>query len=742
MKKHPLNMLGKLVAGKNTQWITLSVWILITLVLSFTLPQVNSMKEPNPKNLPETSMSQQAEALMKKEFPNNAGNPLLVVWHRDGGLQSKDYKLIQDVYKELKASPLKEQSTLPPFDTIPEQVLSKSASKDGTSFVTPIFFNKSAGTDILKGNLEELRKIVSSKVDEDPFKQKITDSGLHVRLSGPVGIQTDAVSLFSQADVKLLVATVLLVLVLLILLYRSPILAILPLLVVGFAYGIISPTLGFLADNGWIKVDAQAISIMTVLLFGAGTDYCLFLISRYREYLLEEESKYKALQLAIKASGGAIIMSALTVVLGLGTLLLAQYGAFHRFAVPFSVAVFIMGIAALTILPALLLIFGRIAFFPFIPRTTAMNEEFSKKKVLKVKTTDGAFSKKLGDLVVRKPWTIIMLTVFLLGGLASFVPRIQYTYDLLESFPKDMPSREGFTLITDHFSAGELAPVKIVVDSKGKDLPIKQEIEKLSFVKKVKEPMRGKENNQLQMYEVSLAENPYSIEALDQIPKLKSNVEKVLKDEGIRNAEDQLWIGGETASLYDTKQITERDESVIIPVMIGIIALLLLVYLRSIVAMIYLIVTVVLSFFSALGAGWILLHFGMGAPAIQGAIPLYAFVFLVALGEDYNIFMVSEIWKNRKKQNHLDAVKNGVIQTGSVITSAGLILAGTFAVLGTLPIQVLVQFGIVTAIGVLLDTFIVRPLLVPAITVVLGRFAFWPGKLWKEEKQLQKEDTL
>ncbi|MDM5438794.1 MMPL family transporter [Bacillus hominis] len=744
MKKHPLHMLGRLVAGKHTQWITLSVWILITLVLSFTLPQVNSTKEPNPKNLPETAMSQQAEAVMKKEFPNNAGNPLLVVWHRDGGLQSKDYKLIQDVYKELKASPLKEQSTLPPFDTIPEQVLSKSASKDGTSFVTPVFFNKSAGTDILKGNLEDLRKIVNSKVDEDPFKQKISDSGLHVRLSGPVGIQTDAVSLFSQADVKLLVATVLLVLVLLILLYRSPILAILPLLVVGFAYGIISPTLGFLADHGWIKVDAQAISIMTVLLFGAGTDYCLFLISRYREYLLEEESKYKALQLAIKASGGAIIMSALTVVLGLGTLLLAHYGAFHRFAVPFSVAVFIMGIAALTILPAFLLIFGRIAFFPFIPRTTSMNEEFArkKKKVIKVKKSKGLFSKKLGDIVVRRPWTIIMLTVFVLGGLASFVPRIQYTYDLLESFPKDMPSREGFTLISEHFSAGELAPVKIVVDTKGKNLPIKQEIEKFSFVNTVKEPKEGKENNQIKMYEVSLAENPYSIEALDQIPQLKSSVEKVLKTAGISNAEDQLWIGGETVSLYDTKQITERDEAVIIPVMISIIALLLLVYLRSIVAMVYLIVTVVLSFFSALGAGWILLHFGMGTPAIQGAIPLYAFVFLVALGEDYNIFMVSEIWKNKKKQNHLEAVKNGVIQTGSVITSAGLILAGTFAVLGTLPIQVLVQFGIVTAIGVLLDTFIVRPLLVPAITVVLGRFAFWPGKLWKEEKQLQKEDTL
>ncbi|GAB6508664.1 hypothetical protein bcgnr5375_36900 [Bacillus cereus] len=524
MKKYPLHMLGRLVAGKNTQWITLSVWILITLLLSFTLPQVNSTKEPNPKNLPETAMSQQAEALMKKEFPNNAGNPLLVVWYRDGGLQSQDYKLIQDVYKELKASPLKEQSTLPPFDTIPEQVLSKSASKDGTSFVTPVFFNKSAGTDILKENLDDLRNIVNSKVDEDPFKRKISDAGLHVRLSGPVGIQTDAVSLFSQADVKLLVATVLLVLVLLILLYRSPILAILPLLVVGFAYGIISPTLGFLADHGWIKVDAQAISIMTVLLFGAGTDYCLFLISRYREYLLEEESKYKALQLAIKASGGAIIMSALTVVLGLGTLLLAHYGAFHRFAVPFSVAVFIMGIAALTILPALLLIFGRAAFFPFVPRTTSMNEELArrKKKVVKVKKSKGAFSKKLGDVVVRRPWTIIMLTVFVLGGLASFVPRIQYTYDLLESFPKDMPSREGFRLISDHFSAGELAPVKVVVDTKGKELPVKQELEKFSFVKTVKDPKEGKENKQIKMYEVSLAENPYSIEALDQIPKLKN----------------------------------------------------------------------------------------------------------------------------------------------------------------------------------------------------------------------------
>jgi RND superfamily putative drug exporter len=172
----------------------------------------------------------------------------------------------------------------------------------------------------------------------------------------------------------------------------------------------------------------------------------------------------------------------------------------------------------------------------------------------------------------------------------------------------------------------------------------------------------------------------------------------------------------------------EHDAKLIIPVVIGLITLLLLVYLRSVVATVYLIATVILSYFSALGLGWIIIHYGLGAEAIQGAIPLYSFVFLVALGEDYNIFMISSIWQKRKQMPLKQAIKEGVGETSSVITSAGLILAGTFAVLATLPIQVLVQFGIITAIGVMLDTFIVRPFLVPAITTLLGKWAFWPGK--------------
>jgi RND superfamily putative drug exporter len=222
---------------------------------------------------------------------------------------------------------------------------------------------------------------------------------------------------------------------------------------------------------------------------------------------------------------------------------------------------------------------------------------------------------------------------------------------------------------------------------------------------------------------------------MSHIPALQETARQALIESGL-NAENSVWISGQTATQYDTKELGERDTDLIIPVVIGMITLLLLIYLRSVTATVYLVVTVILSFFSALGLGWIIIHYVLGADAIQGAIPLYSFVFLVALGEDYNIFMISNIWKKRKVMPLKQAIAEGVNETGSVITSAGIILAGTFAVLASLPIQVLVQFGIITAIGVLLDTFIVRPFLVPAITVLFGRLAFWPGKHQELERPL------
>ncbi|TKI49047.1 MMPL family transporter [Lysinibacillus tabacifolii] len=726
MKKHPLEQWGSMVASKKGRFLALGCWVLLVLVLSFAWPQINSIESETGKNLPDTEMSEQAAAIIAEEFPNDAGTPLLLVWHRESGLTPADFGAIQKVYAELNSNPLEHQTLVPPYDKMPPQALSASASDNGSTIVTPVFFEKDVATDVLQESLDTLSKTMDS--NNVQLDQELSSDALHVRYSGPVGIATDAVSLFSQADVKLMIATVLLVLVLLILIYRSPLLAIIPLIVVGLAYGVISPTLGFFAEQGWIDKDSQAVSIMTVLLFGAGTDYCLFLISKYREILLDVEDKATAMKLAVKESGGAIMMSALTVVIGLATLSLAHYGSFQRFAVPFSFGVLVMGIAALVVLPAILVIIGRVAFFPFTPRT----EEMAKAKGKKQHKPSHKVSHKIGHFVTHKPWIVIAVTVLLLGGLAAFVPRIQYTFDLLSSFPEDMPSREGFTLIEENFSPGELAPVQLVIDTQGSDVNLQQQLTKIPYIDNVSDVQIGTKNNSIQLYELSLNANPYAQESLEHIPELKAEVVKLLKDSGIKDADSHVWLGGETASQYDTKQITERDESVIMPTMIALIALLLFVYLRSVTATVYLLATVIISYFGALGAGWLILHHVMGAEAISGSIPLYAFVFLVALGEDYNIFMISEIWKKRKTKDHLTAVEEGVVHTGSVITSAGLILAGTFAVLATLPIQVLVQFGVVTAIGILLDTFIVRPLLVPAITTVLGKYAFWPGALFKK----------
>jgi len=727
VKKRPLEQWGSMVASKKGRILTLVFWVLLVTVLSLAWPQINSIESESGKNLPSTEMSEQAAAIIAEQFPNEAGTPLLLVWHRENGLTTDDFGVIQKIYGELTDKPLAHQTLIPPYDQMPTQAIAASASENSTTIVTPVFFEKGLATDVLQESLNALTKTMDEYNVQS--KKDLASDALHVRYSGPVGIATDAVSLFSKADTKLLMATVLLVLVLLIIIYRSPLLAVIPLIVVGLAYGVISPTLGFFADQGWIAKDSQAVSIMTVLLFGAGTDYCLFLISKYREILFEVEDKSTAMKLAVRESGGAILMSALTVVIGLATLSLAHYGAFQRFAVPFSFGVLVMGIAALVVLPAILVLIGRVAFFPFVPRTVDMAQRKGKKQNKPSHKT----SHKIGHFVTHKPWIVIVVTLLLLGGLTVFVPRIQYTFDLLSSFPEDMPSREGFTLIEENFSPGELAPIQLVIDTNGKDINLQQQLASISYIDSVSDVQIGEKNNHIQLYQLTLNLNPYAKEALAHIPELKAEVGKMLETEGIKEADQHLWIGGETASQYNTQQITVRDETVIMPTMIALIALLLFIYLRSLTATVYLLATVIISYFGALGAGWLILHHVMGAEAISGAIPLYAFVFLVALGEDYNIFMISEIWKKRKTSDHLTAVEEGVVRTGSVITSAGLILAGTFAVLGTLPIQVLVQFGVVTAIGVLLDTFIVRPLLVPAITTVLGKYAFWPGALFKKD---------
>ncbi|GGN93690.1 MMPL family transporter [Saccharibacillus kuerlensis] len=716
------------LTGRIGRWVVVAAWIAAAVLLNVIWPGVNEREDNAAANLSDRYPSVQAAQIAEREFPSDGGQAALLVWSRNGGLSDDDLNQIAELTESLEAEPLGQQEGLLPLHQLPAPARAALLSEDGSTIVLPMSFDDSADTDALKESMDQLKERAASVIGSDPFEAQTGTNELSARVTGPVGIAIDGGALFQNADVSLLIATVVLVLVILLLIYRSPILALIPIVAVGFAYLVISPILGTMADRGWIVADAQGISIMTVLLFGAGTDYGLFLITRFRQLLTENADKRSALKAAISGSTGAITMSGLTVALSLLTLLLAHYGAYQRFAVPFGVAILVMVIANLTLVPALLAIIGRASFFPFIPRTPEMEEERARRKNKPVSHRKRKKDSWIGRIVTVRPWTVVIASLIVLGGLAAASSQIRFTYDLLSAFPSDMPSVEGFDAIADGFTPGELAPVQVMADSEGKDTDLADKLTALPFVSEVADPEEGAENANIQLYNVKLNMNPYTNEAMDDMAELRTAAESALTEAGIASPENKIWIGGQTATQADTRAATERDTALIIPIVIGLISLLLFVYLRSIVATIYLIATVVLSYFSALGLGWLILHYVMGQEAIQGAIPLYAFVFLVALGEDYNIFMVSSIWKKSRHMPLSQAIREGVGETGKVITSAGLTLAGTFAVLATLPIQVLVQFGVVAALGVLLDTFLVRPFLVPAITKLLGRTAFWPGK--------------
>src|SRR5699024_2880629 len=528
----------------KTRWLTIFIWVFLVGVFSFIWPQVNEKETTDQQLLPDDMMSVEAADIVDEEFSDDAGTPLLLVWHRDGGLEEADYEMIQTLYQELSEVPLDKQEFVPPFHQAPVEALIGSASEDEEALTTPVFFDGGTTTDEYKVILEDLRSLIEEKADEDLTQKDLDEAGLHVRFSGPVGIQTDTVSLFSNADMTLLMATVAIVFALLIILYRSPILAFVPLLAVVIAYGLVSPLLGFLAGKGWIEVDAQAISIMTVLLFGAGTDYCLFLISRYRDELRKERNKHVALKRALSGVGGAISVSSSTTMLGLLSLALAFYASYNRFAVPFSLSIFIMGIAALTLLPAILALLGRFAFIPFVPRPEEMIEELEEKKGKKMRRPKEAnrFGRKVGKLVTGRPWTVIIVTFVVLGGFAAFVPSIKHTYALLDSFPEDMPSREGFTLISEHYPPGEIAPMQVILDTNGEEIDIKEELESHRDVEVVSDVEVGSKNSDLKKWEVTLGIDPYSAEAVESIREFKGMATDALKEVDIENAADYVWL--------------------------------------------------------------------------------------------------------------------------------------------------------------------------------------------------------
>ncbi len=693
--------------GRRARWLTVAVWVVAAIVMTAVLPSISKVESPNPANLPTTASSVQASKIENGAFPGTHASPGLLVFYRRGGLMPKDYAGIAQFLSRLDRHRLPDQTGSVPYVGVQANQLHRLALRSGTTLVVPLLFHQTGDSRILSAIKRDTGRSLQVSTGQNLLRVSTASGHLSARLTGPTGIAIDTTGLFKNADVTLLAGTTVLILVLLLLIYRSPLLPWIPLLSVGLSYAVTSGILSALVRAHAIVVDAETISIMTVLMFGAGTDYTLFVVSRYRRELWRHQDPIQALRPAYRDVSGAVAMSAGTVMAALLTLLVSVYGSDHRFAVPFAVGVGMTALASLTLVPALLSILGRPAFWPYTPKVG--------KTAPKGRTW-------LAALVTRRAWPVAIGAVILLGGLAINAGHIRTTYNLLSELPASSQSVQGFRLLSRAEGPGALSPVAVVVEGPAAHHTIEKALLGSPGVTTVQSPRFGYwKGSSVAVYQVEISRNPLSESAMQQLGSIRHAALQALP------AGTHVYLGGETSQNADSRAAIAHDTHWVIPLVLAIIFVLLLVYLRSIVAAVYLILTVILSFFAALGAGWILLHNVLGISGWAGGVTLYAFVFLVALGEDYNIFMLSAIWSRRREAPMTDAIRWGIRTSGPVISAAGLILAGTFAVLTGLPLRILLEFGSVAAIGVLLDTFVVRSLLVPAITTILGDWALWPS---------------
>ncbi|TWD82026.1 RND superfamily putative drug exporter [Kribbella amoyensis] len=548
------------------------------------------------------------------------------------------------------------------------------------------------------------------------IKQSLTPTGLQVYVTGPGGVFADFVVAFGGIDGILLGVALAVVFVILLIVYRSPVLPIAVLLTAVFGLALAALVVYPLAENDVIELNGQSQGILFILVVGAATDYSLLLVSRYKEELHDYESKFDAMRVAWRASIEPIAASAATVILGLLCLLLSQLGSTKGLGPVGAIGIAGALISAMTFLPAVLLAFGRRIFWPSIP------------KLDHVHASDQVGGRKLwgrvSGLVGRSPRKVWAITALALLACGAFLPTFKASgISQEELFLDKVESVTGQEQLAKHFDAGAGTPVQILTPQ-GKATQV---IEIASQVDGVGAaaigaapgtPPKVVEGNVLVQATLEVAAD--SPEATKVVEHLRTELDKV---------GPEVLVGGTTAINLDVLDASERDLRVIIPAILLVIFVVLMLLLRSITAAVLLVVANVISFAATVGVSALVFNHVFGFPGADPSIPLYAFVFLVALGIDYSIFLMTRVREESIHQGTRPGILVGLAVTGGVITSAGVVLAATFSALAVLPILFLVQIAFMVAFGVLLDTTVVRSLLVPALSYDLGRKVWWPSKL-------------
>ena len=692
-----MNTLLKYLTGKATAPLNMLVALGFAVFAFVGLPL--EATETTPTNgLPDSAESVQV-AKIQENFDVVEGSAAFIVYFSDTEFTESQLEWIQGTFDPQKMMPAgganEKFLEFSNAEVMGEKFVPPAAiSEDGTTALITIPLDATDDFELTTERVETMRELAPEDMP----------AGIDVYVTGPEAFIKDVGSIFEGADFLLLAFTAGVVAVLLLVTYRSPVLWLIPLAVVGTADGMAGILARRVADFLGFVPDGSVTGILSVLVFGAATNYALLLIARYREELLNFEDRREAMRIAIRGAGPAILASGSTVAVALALLLLAEIEGRQVLGLVSAVGIVVAMVAGLLVLPSALVVFGRWIFWPFVPRVGGKNPY------------EKSIWTKLGRAVSKKPLAVAAIGVAVLGGLASGGLGIKNGLSATEIFIEKPEAVLGQEVLADAFPAGSATPTIVVVDSEYLDEA--RELVDIAGVAEISEGQSGGNYSELRLV---LDAEPESNEALQVVRDLRVTLDEL--PEGVT-----ALVGGQDASTLDVTDATARDQALLVPLILISVFFILILLLRSLAAPIFLMIAVVGSFFSALGASWLIFQYVYGFPALDLTVLILAFLFLVALGVDYSIFLVTRAQEEARTLGTREGMKKALGATGGVITSAGILLAAVFTVLGVLPLIALAQVGTIVGIGVLLDTLLVRTIIVPALAFISGKKFWWPRK--------------
>jgi putative drug exporter of the RND superfamily len=682
--------LASIVSGRRSKWVVLALWVVIFAVSGLLAGKLNGVE----KNDNSTWLPAGAEATKvldeQRLFEARETAPAIVVYERKSGLTAAD---------ESKAAA--DAQTFAGYANIsgpvrgPTKSTQDGANPQAIEVIVPVA-SGTGGYTAIGNTVDQIRAAALAGLPD----------GLTVHIAGPGGADADQAKAFKSVNGTLLYTTLAVVVVILLLTYRSPVLWLLPVLSAGGALAAAQAFIYLLAKYAGLTVNAQSAAILTVLVFGAGTDYALLLVARYREELRRHQDRHEAMALALHRAGPAILASAATVAVGMLCMMVAEMSPTRGMGPVNAIGIGVGLLSMLTLLPALLVIFGRWIFWPVRPAFGSDDP-----------TTRGLWS-RVGNAVARRPRPVWITTAVILGALAFAATGMKADgLTTAESFISKPDSVIGAQVLAAHFPAGGGAPVVVIGDAAAAD----QIYSTVAATDGIADASPPRVKNGLAYITANLRDAFDSPAADATVVRVRDAVH------AIPHADAK--VGGQTAITHDTRHATSEDNTRIIPLVLFVVLVVLALLLRAIVAPLLLVATVVLSYGTALGISTLAFQHLFGWAGEDAGFPLFVFVFLVALGIDYNIFLMTRV----REESALVGTRRGALRalsaTGGVITSAGLVLAGTFAALGTLPLVPFAEIGLAVALGVILDTLVVRSILVTALNRDFGRHIWWPSKL-------------